>query len=863
MGMATALGLSQGRAVSGLIGGDRHPMAIGTIKSTSPPPYPSDPFIQAAFGMQILREKPRKGYEEISHQQKLRTLLQFNPDVLAYDQLSTYMDGEVRTPNRELARLDIAHQLDRPATSGWNVNIKAGEEEAQKRYGPLMERMDWRYPDGSPLESPRGILAETFDGGPQEISFTFNTLGIPSVFGPGGLDLLVEATDVRLGQGYSGFLVDGVGVFRFQGLDFSRWARAAFQSHLQSLSVERRTELGIDDPSTFAIREYLHRNELTPKDDSSPLEDPVFREYLLHHHEGIDAWFEDYREAVEERYPARMAADEVALYANQFTGHFGNPQAANVYVSDSLDVIYTELFPRVEPAVDVNYKTMRSAGNFSKPVVGKGTLANLPEEQLGGIDPESPNPNLLQFQAAEAYASGARFQLPLTARAAYSEADSITNWVKPDGTVPAQLRSFADFLWAHERFLTGLQPAGDVAVVWSLPTRLWRHEPGWGIGQGESPRIDSFLGTSALLREAGFAYEVLTFGHPRLWDDRGQLDRLAEYNTVVLPSVESITDGQLDALATYLDNDGSIVISGPLPERDGFYEPRSDVTSVLDHENVTVLEGDPGQRKEAEGVTDGSLVEALKTHGIRPYRMTDDPSIAVHSHRQSDPDRKVIQLLNYEYDASTDTFKSKTDLTIQVPTTTLEDPVVRFYSPDAQVELDTQLEGETILVVVPELVEWGMLVLADSPESFVEGDPEKARSRIQEAERFLADARDAGQDGVDEFVIGEERLRAARTALQFRAFAQASEAAEEALSAIAPLVPTPTATASQTEETPRDGTMTGETVPETSTTAGETTEQDPTRTSSPGQPGFGIISAMAGLVSAVSYWIWRDGLEEN
>ncbi len=782
-GITTADGRRAHRAANGF-GAD----TVGAAEG-EPAPYPDNPFVQPSFGDPFIDPEAEAGYEAVGERQKLRTVLSLHPDVLAYDQLNQYDGGEIERESAERAQLELAQTLDRPATSGWNVNIHT--DDADQRYGPLLENFDWRYPDGTPLESPTGILAETIDGQPYEISFKFDTLGTPSVFGPGGLDLLVETTVTQLERGYSGFFVDGVGIFRFSGVDVSVWAQAAFREHLRSLSDERLAELGVDDPGSFDFRSYVEAAGIAPNDDTDPRTDPLFREYLLFHHEGIDAWFDDYRATIAEQFPERMGNGDVALYANQFTGNFGNPQAANVYISDAMDVMYTELFPRVDPAVDVNYKLMQSVGNFSKPVVAKGTLTAISDERRGAIDPETPNPNLLRFQAAEAYANGSRLQLPLTARSGFSESDTVTNWVGPDGAVPTPLKSFADFLWAHKRFLTDVESAADVAVIWSLPTRVWRHEPGWGIGQNETPRLDSFLGTATLLREAGVAYDVVTFGHPRLWDDSQQLDRLSQYDAVVLPAIESITSDQLDALSSYLDGGGTVLASGPIPDRNGFYEPTDEPASVLDHRNVVDLEGDPGRRRVQAGERDGALVSALNGPGVKPVTVDDDPTVAANRLVQPGSNRHVVHLVNYDYDAGSDAFEMKNDVRIRLKAADAGSPVARYYSPQRQEDLEIVTDGDAMEVIVPELVEWGFVVVAPGESALVDGDPEAAEKRVNEARRRVEAARAADHGWSGEFAIAETQLEAAETALSYHAYTQASDAADEAIDAMGQATPEP------------------------------------------------------------------------
>ncbi|MFD1644402.1 hypothetical protein [Haloarchaeobius litoreus] len=757
------------------------------------PSYPDDPFLITQFGDQYFTEPPVNGWDPVSHREQLRTIQGFHPDALDWDSLMAFDEGDIRTYESQNAQLAYSLETGLPGTVGRNVTINIPDDDAVEKYQAVFDAHDWRFPDGSPVEHPNDLLAEQFDGTPHDIEYAFETNGIPSVFAPGAVDVLMYVARKRLAAGYSTFWIDGIGVFRFQGLDFSVWAQDAFRTHLESLAADRRRELGIDDPASFDIREYLRDEGLAPDDGGDPFEDPVFREYLLHHHRGIKDFFAACRQRLQELFPERMDAGDIQLYGNHFMGGFGHPQAANIYVSDHLDIIHVEHFPRVDPAVDYHYKLERAIGRFSKPATAKGTLTELGESNPGGFDPENQYPNLKRFQVAESYAMGAQLKIPLTGGAAYSTDQVVVNWIQADGTVPERLQSFVDFLWTHERFLDDVDPDARVAVVWSLPTLLWNNERQWNVGvAGDSPRISSFVGTTTLLREAQISYDVLVFGHPSLWDDGDQLDRLADYDAVVLPGVESVTDAQLTVLETYLGDGGHIVTSGSAPSRDGMYEPRDDTAAVFEHDGTTVLADDPGRTKNQRGETTGELRAALESAGVRSATARDDPTLSVSRHVQSAPERVVVHALNYDYTVETDTFESKTDVELSIPTPDFAVGAARYYTPEERTDLSVTEDGETLSVTLPELDEWGFVVLAPSADALVDGAAEvDARARTEAVETELTAASEDGRDWADSFVSAEVYQDAAETALEANAYGQALDAARTAEEKLADAHPRP------------------------------------------------------------------------
>lgn len=766
--------------------------APGEAMLVTPPSYPDDPFLLTQFGEQYFVTPPVNGWEPVPHRERLRTIQGFHADALDWDSLVGFDEGDIRTYESQNDQLAFSFETGLPGTVGRNVTINIPDSDPVEKYQAVFDAFDWRFPDGSPVEHPNGLLAEGFDGSRHSIEYAFETNGIPSPFASGAVDLLMYVAQKRLQAGYSAFWIDGIGVFRFQGLDFSVWARDAFATHLESLSADRRRALGIDDPASFDIRAYLRGEGLAPGDDGDPFEDPVFREYLLHHHRGIKEFFAACRNRLREQFPERMDAGDVKLYGNHFMGNFGHPQAANVYTGDHFDFVHVEHFPRVDPPVDYHYKLQRAIGGFSKPATAKGTLSALGESNPGGLDPGSHYPNFKRFQVAESYAMGAQLKIPLTSGSAYSVEQTVTNWIRGDGTVPERLQSFLDFLWSHERFLDDVAPDTRVAVVWSLPTLLWSHEPQWDVGRrGDSPTVESFVGTTTLLREARIPYDVVVFGHPRLRED-DQLDRLREYDAVVLPGVDSITDAQLAALEASLGEGGHVVTSGSPPTRTGMYESRGGTPSVFEHDRATVLPDDPGRTRNRDGEATGDLRDALEAAGVRSVIGRDDPTLCVSRHVQSDPDRVVVHVLNYDYDVGTDAFESKTDVTLDVPEPAFDVGAARYYSPSGSTDLSATDGGGTVTVTLPELDEWGFVVLAPSADALVDTDVERdAREQTEAVGSELAAARDQGRDWADAFVSAEVYHAAAETALDADAYGQALDAARTASEKLAEAHPRP------------------------------------------------------------------------
>lgn len=743
------------------------------------PPYPDDPFIIPFYGPSYLDSWTHRGWENETNNEEIRTVLRLHPGLYSTKELARFREGEVATDAGLTAQLDFALRAGLPATAGWNTTLNVNN--SRTRYGQFFESRSWRFPDGENVTKPRDVFAETFNGDPHIMDWNDGDGGVPSSFSPATPQFLLHVAEKRLKQGASGFFVDGPGTKSFHGLDFSEWARNAFQIHLESLPEKRRSELGVETPSSFQIKEYIENNNLAPESNTDPREDPVFREYVLFHHLGIKEYMSKFREGLHNRFPDRMSNGEISIFANQFLGGLGNPQANNIYISDFVDVINTEHFPVVQPANDHVYKIQQALGRFKKPATAQGDLR---KKDVGGNVDVASSPSMFQrFQAAEAYANGVKLKLPLTGS---SSIDTVlTHYIEGDGSIDDQLKSFIDFLWGHKRFLDNTAPNNPVAVIWSLPDRVFRRLPQWQIGVDNPPGVDSFLGTIKLLREAQLPYDVLIFGHSRLWDDTDQRDRLDEYDVVILPGITAISDDQVSSLASYLDAGGSLISSNDTPERTEMWVKRDDLNALFDHANATILRNNPGRLRERDGVSKGNLVQAIDEAGVSTYTIRDDSSISVNQVSKPDSPVTIVHVLNHDYDFQTDSFSTKREIELSLPTPAHDVNFGRYYSPQRVADVDLTRDGDSITTTIPELVEWGFIAIAASESDLSHTEYKKsAKEAVKKAENRLQQAREDGRDWSSDFAIGEMKYKSAQTAMNSDAFRQAERIASQSIEAV-------------------------------------------------------------------------------
>lgn len=107
----------------------------------------------------------------------------------------------------------------------------------------------------------------------------------------------------------------------------------------------------------------------------------------------------------------------------------------------------------------------------------------------------------------------------------------------------------------------------------------------------------------------------------------------------------------------------------------------------------------------------------------------------------------------------------------------------RYYSPQLIADLTvTEREGHHE-VEIPKLVEWGFVVFAPSESHFEdEGNPSDTEAAVEKATNSIDEAREEGRDRSIDYAIAEEKLRAAKVALDYDVHSLAKRMADEALS---------------------------------------------------------------------------------
>ncbi len=124
-----------------------------------------------------------------------------------------------------------------------------------------------------------------------------------------------------------------------------------------------------------------------------------------------------------------------------------------------------------------------------------------------------------------------------------------------------------------------LRPYANVAVWYSQSTVDYRDRGLWET----SDRTDAFYGALSLLLESHIPFEVLS---------ERQLERLADFDVLILPQVEALSDAQAEALRAWVQEGGRLLVTG---EEASLYDERGNRRTdyaLADLFGVTVDEAD-------------------------------------------------------------------------------------------------------------------------------------------------------------------------------------------------------------------------------------------------------------------------------
>jgi len=505
-------------------------------------------------------------------------------------------------------------------------------------------------------------------------------------------------------SGADGVSQDNIGVPPFiKGqCGFSPREKAEFRAFLaENVSESALQPLGVD-PSTLDIAAYIRQHDYT--DGSALAEtDPIYRAFVLYQYvSNLQIWRDMLDDIGIHELPDKI------IHGNQYgVWSVWDSSPYPLLLSQLHQVIeieYVSYLQAIPPGVrdSLLYKLGLASGNQEKPVWIRGIVYDWHRGE------SVLRTNHLRLLTASAYANGAvrTFEHGQGTPSGYSE-------------MPAEAEAslLQYYGWLDEvRFLfERRRSAANVAIVYSIPTMMWRFFP--ATGHWNSSQIGSLSGFADLLERNHIPYDALIFGHPAVWDDAGLAERMAAYDLLILPDVDCISLEQISALQAFLEQGGRILCTGDvgLYDEDLEARPSSVLADVLMSPDTFCLTGTPAQEYFQQGVArqDQASVrseQAILTAAIRAAMgtehivETDAPETVCVNVFQTRDEGFSVHLLNLDYDEMGDLLTPSDSLVLRIrpPAISITAGPVWFFADDGTASaLASELDDGWIEVRVP------------------------------------------------------------------------------------------------------------------------------------------------------------------
>jgi hypothetical protein len=250
-------------------------------------------------------------------------------------------------------------------------------------------------------------------------------------------------------------------------------------------------------------------------------------------------------------------------------------------------------------------------------------------------------------------------------------------------TAPDVLKDHIRFIDAHRDLYEQARTVNDLAIVY-LDGPIMRRPP----------LHMKYVALAQALAESGYQFDVLFVGDGEFNPDDLDPAALRGYRTVLVPEAQDLGSTPTAALEAYARAGGDLVVFSESPIAADAAR-REDGEMLLDFWREYRDEDRERIATTVKG-SDGSRIESSDA--------------SVNAVRYAWGDRQVVHLLDYGYDAETDTIRPATDVRISVPWSG-GDARCRLLALEGEVDLATHVEGDRLVIHVPKVDPYAVLVL--------------------------------------------------------------------------------------------------------------------------------------------------------
>lgn len=431
-----------------------------------------------------------------------------------------------------------------------------------------------------------------------------------------------------------------------------------FRSHLK----ERRADGTLNpffneiDLDTFDYRQFVLDGGYEHPNDS-----PLCRDYYEFQMRAVKKHFTELVDHARE-YARRTQNREILLSGNFFT-------CMPVYYpfENTVDLVITEM----DHTLFRQPHWYRYISGFSndKPVI-------VAENPYGGIVPQLVEElnhgrayDLYRLFLLEASTYGCNMSVPYGGWMG----NTIKTGFWPPRDVTEQVQNF---LCDNDRFYSK-DSGAKIMVPYSFPSYYWREvtknsgdqftDVNSSILYYQSLEQESenasrlpFWDVVKFLSEQQSIYDVRMFGDDDLRPDLVSAEDWKQYELIVLPECDYLTENQRQELERYAENGGKLLIFGATAlNAPGWAE------AMAQRSGVTVC-ANPDSRRDAMRLFAGAfapLSSVIRQAAVRTAEESQKDLIGIHFHRNADLD--TIHLLNYNYSSETDRVCPIEDVTVE------------------------------------------------------------------------------------------------------------------------------------------------------------------------------------------------------
>ena len=445
-----------------------------------------------------------------------------------------------------------------------------------------------------------------------------------------------------------------------------------------------------------------HRFDLTQARIYAKLaQPPVMSEYLkflyLSHLHNFTRYYRD----------AKLVASRIGrdydVHGNQGGSAIG-PCAYQVALSDFVDTVWFES-SGITAYDQFKYGWNNANGAF-RYVIGRAmTRGKKPFLSMTRF--LKPSPDLVEHEMAEACAGGGVLfvnQRHFQDRPELQQ--TLTDYFR--------FRHAHRVLFAHQATASWAQ----IAVAYSVPSMMY-----YNYGYANAPPVTALSGITRALEEGHLPYDVVLFKHPEMHADRVTLRDLQAYRLIILPSLECLSDSQVDLLTRYLHSGGAIGLLGDcairnednlprrrppvpdwrktgrlvdiLPPGTGFLDVRAKESAATRELTRAAIES-VGRALDADKILSGDLPHTL---WLKTWRYADD-FLSLH-------------FVNYDIDFESGraTATEPAELILAMPADIPAEEAV-WLTPDGKMQaVEFQTTGSKVHFTIPKIRVYGVLVI--------------------------------------------------------------------------------------------------------------------------------------------------------